>query len=112
MAFKPAQVDLSEVDLASWPAVIAVVGQIIYSVVGLLVGVVVVLAGFLLVIGGFTGATDMSVVLPGEIEFKVSTPVTGVVFVLVGAFIFWVSKYEVVMNRQSAPAQQGSPGAS
>ncbi len=81
-----------------WAAGVAVAGQILYSVLGLVVGIGVVVIGALLVIGGFTGQTDIMVKLPGDSEVTVNTFATGVVFALIGGFVFWITKYEVEMT--------------
>jgi len=74
---------------------VAVVGQILYSTLGLLAGLIVFMIGALLVVGGFSGQSDVAIKLPGSIEMTVNTVVTGVVFAVLGAFVFWVSRYEV-----------------
>lgn len=76
---------------------VAVVGQIIVSVVGMILGFGTVILGALLVLGRFAGQTQVTIELLGA-TFQVDTGISGVVFAVLGAVFAYISRFDIELT--------------
>ncbi len=72
--------------------------ELIYSIAGLIVGVGCILGGLYLSVGGATGSVSWTANI-GNFESKLVDASPGVVLMVIGAAIVWVTKYSVKLQR-------------
>ncbi len=87
----------SPVEPKTWH--LAVVGQIIYSLSGLVLGLACVLGGIVLFLRGVTGSTSWTAKFIGA-ESQVADAAPGVVLFIVGLFVVFVTRYKVGTGRK------------
>lgn len=72
--------------------------QLIYSVLGLVLGLVCVIGGIVLFLHGVAGSTNWIAKILGA-ESQISDAAPGAVLFVVGLFIVWVTRFKLKIRR-------------